>query len=47
MFPCPIECLRLKDIRKEPDKKYKVLTHKEYEYCNKHIDEIKNKALKI
>ena len=47
MFPCPIEVLTLKDIKSEIDKKYKILSQKEYEYCNKHIDKIKKQALKI
>lgn len=47
MFPCPMESLTLKDIKSEIDKKYKILSQKEYEYCNKHIDKIKKQALKI
>ncbi len=47
MFPCPIECITQKDLKKETDTKYKGLTQKEYEYCNKHINQIKKKASKI
>ncbi len=47
MFPCPIECITLKDINAEIDVKYKNLTQKEYEYCNKHINQIKKQAIKI
>lgn len=45
MFPCPMESLTLKDIKSEIDKKYKILSQKEYEYCNKYIDKIKKQAL--
>lgn len=47
MFPCPIECITLKNIKSETDIKYKNLTQKEYEYCNKHIDQIKKQAIRI
>lgn len=47
MFPCPIECIVQKDLKNETDIKYKGLTQKEYEYCNKHINQIKKRALKI
>ena len=47
MFPCPVECISIKDIKKEIDTKYRILTQKEYEYCNKHIDAIKKQAKKI
>lgn len=47
MFPCPIECVHLKEISKENNFQYKILLQKEYEYCNKHINQIKKKAEKI
>lgn len=47
MFPCPIENVAIKDINSETDIKYKSLTRKEYEYCNKHIDDIRKQAIKI
>ncbi len=47
MFPCPIECITLKKFSLETDIKYRGLTQKEYEYCNKHIFKIKKQALKI
>jgi len=47
MFPCPIELITPKDLKKETDLKYKGLTQKEYEYCNKNIAQIKKKAEKI
>ena len=47
MFPCPIECIKIKNIRSETDKKYRMLMQKEYEYCNKHINKIRKQALRI
>ena len=47
MFPCPIECISLKDINLEVDKKYKILTQKEYEFCNKYIEQIKKTVMLV
>ena len=43
MFPCPIECLKIKDFSKE-DKKYQILLRKELKYCNKNKEKIKKLA---
>lgn len=47
MFPCQMECLKLKEIGAEQDLKYRNLTQKEYEYCNKHIEKIIKQAKKV
>jgi len=47
MFPCPMESITLKDLKKEKDAYYKNLTQVEYEYCNKHIKEIKELASRV
>lgn len=47
MFPCPIECISERVLKNETDEKYKNLTQKEYEFCNKHVEAIRKKALTI
>ena len=47
MFPCPIECISARNLKNEADEKYKNLTQKEYEYCNKYANFIRKKALRV
>lgn len=46
MFPCPNDCLKLKDFSKE-DEKYKILLRKELHYCNINIEKVQKLANEV